>query len=386
MAAAFTLVIPLFCGLAAFMGGRIRKSSYFLLIRCAPDGGVRATLAASASVVLVAGSMSVFVVSGILIPWGSLGVPAGHPDFSRLLSSVSSLTAGGLVGFVFGLLVPWWWAPPIACIGSYVFGVAVLVLGGGVTSTLPVLSPLYVASLGPYFDLNVSLFALRTTWFAAAGVAAVGIAVLIVARSRRVAAIISASGSAILIVVGAGVICSPTGVSLDRASGSLHCAGSGPELCLLPAYEPERVTISTALGPVERQLTATPFHFERVEVTQRGVSRVVTPGTVELHVDDFAQGWEQRDLGELVQSILDSRQSGAACRVLGPDDPLGYVYGPPLVFVGWAIDSRETADAWEGGGAAYDKLISMPRADQIAWVAGNTRNLCSGKANLRALR
>ncbi|BDZ48897.1 hypothetical protein GCM10025867_11380 [Frondihabitans sucicola] len=381
VAAALTLALPLLSGVSAFAGARLRRSAAFALIRSAPDGGVRATLAFLAAAALLAVAAFTAMAVGIFIPWGSPGIPRGNPDWSWLVSSAVALVAATLVGYVVGILLPWWWSAPAACVVSYATGVVILVLGSAVTPTTPILSPLFVASLGPFFRLNDALFEARSAWFGGCALLATAVLLLSVARSRRAASVVAVFGAGLVAIGAIGVLGASTGISLDRPSAALRCAGSHPQLCLNPAYEPERAALRAALLPVERRLDETPFAFDRVELTQRGVGGDSPAGTAALHVDDFTTDWQTRDLSEFVQSMLDSRGPGSACARSGP----GEQNGSALVFIGWAVGSREIADSWEGGGAAYDRLNSLPPDAQKAWVTRGASELCAGEAPLSEL-
>jgi hypothetical protein len=388
VAAAFTLALPLLCGITAFAGGRLRRSTVFTSLRCAADGGMRAVVAFLGSMCLLAAGVAAIVIVTVFVPASPLAVPKGHPDWSWLLSSVVALLAAGILGATAGIVLPWWWCPPAMCVLSYATGVVVLVLGGAVTPTTPVLSPLFVASLGPFFALNEGLFLLRSLWFAGVALAGIGVSAALTTRSGRFAAIAGLTTGAILIGSGLGIIGSAHGVSLDRVSAPLRCAGTAPRLCLPPAFEPERGVIHDAVAPVARRVADTPFGFDRVELTERGPRVDLPDGAVELHIDDFAVGWIEADLGEMIQSMLDSRRPGALCSSIGPREPVGYVDGPPLVVIGWAIGSRETAEAWGGGrgGRAYDRLEAMTPTARAAWVSGAIPDLCRGTAPVASLR
>lgn len=386
VAASLTLVLPLVCGIAAIDARRFRQSSFFVLALTSVKGGYRAAVAAVATPAFLSTGVFLVCAGGVFLPWGGVGVPSGSPDWSWLMSSYFALVSAGLVGFGAGLILPFWWIAPASCISSYGLGVIATVLGAAVGPNAPELSPLFVASLGPYFDLNDPVFAGRAIWFLGIAVVAAAVCLLRIARPLRTAVGLAAIG-AWAVSAGAGLVwIAPTGPTTNAPSDEFSCSGARPTLCLIRAYEPVRPHLSDALGSLERRFASTPFAIDTVVVTSRGGHLREPDGSVEMVVDDVASGWQARDLGELVQTQLSSRRPGSPCAPHAPVSTEKLLFGPNLVFVGWATGSRAVAEEWDDGGAAYDRLTSMTDSEQKTWVRSHMSDICAGEASLTSLR
>jgi hypothetical protein len=380
VAAALTLLLPLACGVSCLDGSRWRRSASCALIRTASDGGLGAGVAQALSVTGLAGAVFALVSVGVHVPWADAGVPAGGPEWSWLVSSLASLVAASLAGFVIGLAAPWWWTAPASCIAAYAIGVVLVVLGGAVTPNTPLLSPLFVGSPGPFARVNDELFVWRAVCFA--GIAVLCLAVLLLAYvgTRRRVLVLSITAAVATVVSGLTVATSASSLTGPPVAEAT-CGGAKPRLCLVSAYEPARNRIGHALAPIEKRLHGTPFEFVEVELIQRGTAPA-SAESVGLSVDDLADGWPARDLPEFVQSILDDRRPGAVCAAVGPAQPMGLVYGPGLVFLGWATGLREIAEEWDGGGAAYDSLTRLTAAEQRNWMHDAVADICRGEPRL----
>lgn len=373
-----TIVIPLVSALAAWDGTAIRSANLRWQWRHSRDGGVRAVVLLLAANVSV--GVLVFAAIGIVthLPIGVAGVPPGGPVWIWALCGAVAVMAASAVGILIGLAVPYFLTVVLTPVAVYV-ACAFVFLQGSLTSTgRAMLSPTFQQIVEPFYALNVGLFAAQALWLTALLLLGCSLCLVVVVRDTSWPPVVAA-GTTIVAVITGGLLAQRTDQPTVLVQAHpFVCEGEKPLLCLTADYEPVRDSVEQALTTLSRRVSGTPFSFEKVELRPRGVLGSASRGAVSLHMDDQADGWQQRDSLELLQGALDPSSPASICSDTPGVQPDRSYSNATAVVLAWASGDGSLLLGDPSLEKGRDRLAALTPKTRSAFLHDNLDRLCAG--------
>lgn len=365
---------PIAAGMACWSAISLQRTNIGLL------GSLSAPWRSAASnqlaVVALASVAGYFSAGGVVWGWTALGATWGAVNSAWVTIGVSGTLAQVSLGYLTGMLVPRRVMAPIAAVACYVVN-AMLISVLSPVAQLGSVAFTNVQRLNPFFGVNSELALTQSLWLLA--IAAVA-SLLVYAKSLPSLALKVGLTAVVLVGVGTltALVSSPQqpldySVQIDAS----NCAGSAPEVCLHPAYESVRASIEPDLNRMAERVADTPFAFQKVEQTDRGVADVTPEGVPALHVDDGAEGWSRAAELELVQQMMDPRFETTWCKT---GETRNAEYLPTVAFEYWLVYGGAVRDLGLPSDIVRDvrDIDTMPREVRKAWLSENANSLCDG--------
>jgi hypothetical protein len=375
---AIIIVAPLLAGMSAWEASRASgagvRSSWKLAMPT--RSGVWSLGAASAL-----WSVLVYVLLAVAVLTPFVGRATwGGPTWSWLLAGAISVATHSMIGTSIGLLIPAILTPALVAVGLYAANGVILI--GGASSRLSLLSLGFTQTQQPAFAINHSILLEQSLWFAGLFLFFAGIASLIGARSTGSIAVISL-GAVVASAGVLGVFLNPNGFFLfNHDNWAYSCRQvSGSTICLHPAYVFTRDEIESELEPMVDRLQGTPWEIGRLEWTNRGYLGTPSEGAIAFHLDRKSDGWGEGMRIELAQDLLTSgSQSGGPCESVTPASVDAAYTGPTSLIASWmATGSANSRISRILGFEAHAKRFdALSDAERAVWLDTNLDEICDG--------
>ncbi|GII91293.1 hypothetical protein [Sinosporangium siamense] len=251
-----------------------------------------------AILVVVAGSFGATIA--VLAAQSALTEQAGRLLPGGLAMGMAGLALYAAIGWVAGWALPWIATPIAAGVGCY--GLFTWLADG--SSWADRFAPATREPYDVFGGLGGTAFADQTVWLL--GVSAVLLLGWAAVVTRRPLAFTAAGLAVIAAGVGMARLASAPGPSAGSPV-AYACQRWPITVCVHPGMRTGLTDLNAAFTKVASRLAGTPAAFTRVEQRPRGGRpATLSPGMVQIHVDDLAAGFADEATAEFVETLAKS--------------------------------------------------------------------------------